>query len=533
MKQQPVFLVVDDLEYMRQTFRRVLIEMGVKRVLLAAHGREAMSILQSTPVDVILSDWNMPGMSGLDLLQVIRSMDQHRTTPFVMVTAEADISFVKRAASAGVTDFLIKPFSANALREKINRVLEGQSDLDAFDRSKFVGNSDEILGLPISQIDLPPRSSGSSETILVVDDAAGNIDVMAGLLKGMFKVRAATSGEKALKIAQSKSPPDLILLDIMMPVMDGYEVCRILKGDPATRDIPIIFLSAKGETDDVTEGLELGAVDYVTKPANPKILIARINTHLRMRRAYRELEGQHKLQVQNVLLRENVERINQHDLKNPLSAIISNLSLLREDNVDIATSKELVATATSAANNMLRMIHLNLDLYKMETGQYELSPKKVLPIVLCWQVMSEWRSLSQSRNIKQKLLVNGAVVTRLSRTLPIRLMTEELLCYCLLSNLLKNALEASPEGETVTIEINQADGFLELAIANQGMIPEEMQVRFFEKYTTQGKRGGTGLGTYSAKLIADTLGADILFKTDAVNGTRLSVRFPAEVTDQA
>lgn len=531
MKQQPVFLVIDDLEYMRQTFRRVLIEMGASRVLLAANGREALSIIQNANVDFILSDWNMPGMSGLDLLQTIRAMDKHRTTPFVMVTAEADISFVKRAAAAGVSDFLIKPFSANALREKINRVLEGQSGLDAFDRSKFSGNSNEVLGLPASQVDLPTRETGEAETILVVDDAAGNIDVMVGLLKGQFKVKAATSGEKALKIAQSKSPPDLILLDIMMPVMDGYEVCRILKGDPATKDIPIIFLSAKGETDDVTEGLELGAVDYVTKPANPKILIARINTHLRLRRAYRELEDQHTLQVQNVLLRENVDRINQHDLKNPLSAVINNLALLREDNVDEATNRELVMAASSAANNMLRMIHLNLDLYKMETGQYELSPQKMLPIVLCWQVMCEWRSLSQGRDIKQRLRVNGEVVTRLSHSAPISLMTEELLCYCMLSNLLKNALEASPEGETVTVEVNQGEGFLEFAISNQGEIPEDIRERFFEKYATHGKRGGTGLGTYSAKLIADTLGADISFQTDSVNGTRLSVRFPVDLTE--
>jgi putative two-component system response regulator len=120
-------------------------------------------------------------------------------------------------------------------------------------------------------------------TILVVDDTPDNLALMSGLLKDDYKVKVANGGERALRIAQSDTPPDLILLDIMMPEVDGYEVCRQLKIDPRTRDIPIIFLTAKSEVADETYGLELGAVDYITKPISPPIVLARVKTHLAMK----------------------------------------------------------------------------------------------------------------------------------------------------------------------------------------------------------------------------------------------------------
>jgi putative two-component system response regulator len=105
--------------------------------------------------------------------------------------------------------------------------------------------------------------------ILVVDDTPDNLTLMSGLLKDNYLVKVANSGARALKIAQSETPPDLILLDIMMPEIDGYEVCRRLKADNKTRDIPIIFLTAKTEVIDETLGFELGASDYITKPISP------------------------------------------------------------------------------------------------------------------------------------------------------------------------------------------------------------------------------------------------------------------------
>lgn len=120
-------------------------------------------------------------------------------------------------------------------------------------------------------------------TVLVVDDTPANLSLMTGLLRDIYKVKAAIDGEKALRIAQSDAPPDLILLDIMMPGMDGYEVCRRLQANPVTRDIPIIFLTAKAGIEDEKMGLELGAVDYITKPISPPIVLARVRNHLALK----------------------------------------------------------------------------------------------------------------------------------------------------------------------------------------------------------------------------------------------------------
>ena len=120
-------------------------------------------------------------------------------------------------------------------------------------------------------------------TILVVDDTPENLTMMSFLLKDRYKVKVANHGQKALRIAASEPQPDLILLDIMMPEMDGYEVCRQLQQDPQTRNIPIIFLTAKASVEDEEFGLGLGAVDYITKPISPPVVLARVKTHLSLK----------------------------------------------------------------------------------------------------------------------------------------------------------------------------------------------------------------------------------------------------------
>lgn len=144
--------------------------------------------------------------------------------------------------------------------------------------------------------------SSDPATILVVDDTPANLDLMAGLLQDRYRVKVAISGEKALQIARSGSPPDLILLDIMMPGLSGYEVCEQLKRDPATRSIPIIFLTAMAATENETRGLELGAVDFITKPVNPPIVLARVATHLRLK------DAADFLRDQNTFLEAEVQR---------------------------------------------------------------------------------------------------------------------------------------------------------------------------------------------------------------------------------
>ncbi|MDD2609706.1 MAG: two-component system response regulator [Giesbergeria sp.] len=130
----------------------------------------------------------------------------------------------------------------------------------------------------------PPQwSERPLPVVLVVDDTPDNLALMAELLKERYSVKVAANGERALKIAQTQPQPDLVLLDIMMPDMDGYEVCRQLKAQDSTKDIPVIFLTARTDTEDERQGLALGAVDYITKPVSPPILLARVQTHLALK----------------------------------------------------------------------------------------------------------------------------------------------------------------------------------------------------------------------------------------------------------
>ena len=130
------------------------------------------------------------------------------------------------------------------------------------------------------------------KTVLVVDDAPANIQIVNAILKDDYKIRVATSGPKALDLLKVKPVPDLVLLDVMMPDMDGYEVCSIMKATPEARDIPVIFLTGKTEADDETKGFEMGAVDYIHKPFLAAVVKARVHTHLMLREAREQLSRQ-------------------------------------------------------------------------------------------------------------------------------------------------------------------------------------------------------------------------------------------------
>jgi len=132
---------------------------------------------------------------------------------------------------------------------------------------------------------VPQSASAPAQTILIVDDTPQNLTVLGELLKPHYRIRAANSGERALRVASSDPRPDIILLDVMMPEMDGHEVFRRLRADESTRQIPVIFITAMSATEDEQLGLELGAVDYITKPFNPAIVLARVRTQLELKQA--------------------------------------------------------------------------------------------------------------------------------------------------------------------------------------------------------------------------------------------------------
>ena len=220
-------------------------------------------------------------------------------------------------------------------------------------------------------------------------------------------------------------------------------------------------------------------------------------------------------------LREDVERMTRHDLKSPLTGIIGLPEMLLGDPGLPPHVKELIGLIKEAGLKMLGMINLSLDLYKMETGTYALDPR---PVDLAGVLRGVARDLEPLFSAKELTLVfetDGAP----GLAGPVTVLGEKLLLVSLFSNLLKNAAEASPEGGEVRLALTGRDRVW-ISIHNAGAVPEAVRDRFFEKYATAGKAGGTGLGAYSARLIVHNLGGDIDFLSDENHGTTLFLSIP-------
>jgi len=357
--------------------------------------------------------------------------------------------------------------------------------------------------------------------ILIVDDIPENIDVLGGILSD-YKRIFALNGKSALKKAMSDKPPDLILLDIMMPEMDGYEVCKRLKSEQKTRDIPVIFISAKGEIEDETKGFEAGAVDYITKPVIPSIVMARVKTHLELKNAREQLKIKNNELIEAARLREDVERLTRHDLKNPLNSVIGYPKLIMEQENLSEKSKSFLNEIEKSGLRMLRMINHSLDIFKMERGMYQLNRMPVDILKTVRLVDSELYEIKGEKNLKINIILNGKTPHDHDN---FYIMGEELLLYSMLGNLIKNALEASPRRETVTIMMNKIEHFV-IQINNKGLVPKEIYNSFFDKYVTKGKNSGTGLGTYSAKLTAEVHKGSIQMHSSEQTGTTITINFP-------
>jgi len=221
-------------------------------------------------------------------------------------------------------------------------------------------------------------------------------------------------------------------------------------------------------------------------------------------------------------LKEDMERITRHDLKSPLTGILGLPQLLMDDENLTAEQRDYLQMIIDSGFKMLNMINLSLDLIRMEQGTYELEATPVNMLLAVRQVIVHLDPLARSRDIAVHLLFDGRPASEHDHCMG---KGEELLCYSILSNLLKNALESSPKGVGVTIDMHSGDG-CSITIRNVGEVPPEFQARFFEKYATFGKRKGTGLGTYSARIMAKAMGGDIALDTSEPGATTVTVRLP-------
>jgi len=359
--------------------------------------------------------------------------------------------------------------------------------------------------------------------ILIVDDKPENLRLLTVILKeDGYIIRTLRNGAMVMASVLTDLP-DLILLDILMPETDGYEVCRQLKAEERTRDIPVIFISALNETVDKVSAFSVGGVDYITKPFQEEEVLARVETHLKLRRLQRQLEAQNLELIEAALLREDVERITRHDLKTPLNVIIGfPRIMMKADNLPEKHRKYLKIIEESGMR-MLNMINLSLDMFKMERNTYQFKPVPVNVAQVIRKIVKDTKSIAMTKKLSVATLINGKPADREE---VFSIQGEELLCYSLLANLIQNALEASPEGERITAEMTDQDDMSVIRIHNMGAAPEDIRDRFFDKYATSGKESGTGLGIYSAKLIAETHRGSIHLETSEEKGTAVTVRLP-------
>jgi CheY-like chemotaxis protein len=532
-------LIVDDISAMRKITANQLREMGVPKIVEAANGLEALKQLSLAPVSLILSDWNMPVMSGLDLLLSVRGNPDFFAIPFVMITADAERQRIVQAAHAGVSGLLVKPYSGAKLAERIERAFARRPRTDAPLDPEATRAAPVLTAQAASapaRPDFPTltrrvaatapaaaeRAEPERPQILVVDDVADNLMLLSELFEGEYGVRIANSGKKALTICQSETPPDLILLDVMMPGMDGFEVACALRSHPASEHIPIVFITALSDESSRLKGMALGAVDFVTKPIDPELLKVRVGNFMRYVRLHKNLQADYDSILETARLQEQVEQLARHDIKGPLAAVLGLAQGLGDADGLSDDQRQQVRMMEEAAQTALATINRSADLYKIEAGTFEFIPQRAsLARILRRLVEQARRSFAAKELIIALGTPHGVDDGELCA------LIDPSLCYSALENLIKNACEAAPSVSTVTVSIRKETP-IRVSIENSGVVPRPIRSTFFDKFVTHGKRGGTGLGTYSAKLLIETQGGSIAMATDDRNDkTTITVTLPA------
>lgn len=516
---QTVFLVVDDFEPMRKVTSGQLRSMGARTILTANNGSEALRLLKKQRVDIVLSDWNMPVMTGLELLKAVRADTHLARLPFIMITAEAERQRIEEAIGNGVSDLLVKPYTAERLVTHIEKALRAPprvSSPDAVDQTAMPAAATAMASAaPLS------GAKPARPTILVVDDTADNLLLISHLFTDEYRVRLAHSGEKALDICQSNDPPDLVLLDIMMPGMDGFEVARRMREHPTSETIPVIFVTAMASNDARLKGLELGAIDFVTKPIDPDLLKPRVRNFMRYVELRRQMQANYDGMLELARLREDIEQITRHDMKGPLAGVIGLVQALLDDSTTGRKQVEQLRMIEETALHVIDMVNLSAELFKIETGRFKLHAQPVRIENILRRIVE----ISDTTFAAKNLSIVFATDTLAGTEAP-KAQGDDMLCYSLFQNLIKNACEAAPENSQVSIILNNETP-LSITIRNKGAVPAEIRACFFDKFVTHGKEGGTGLGTYSAKLLAEAQhGTIALAVFDAENQTTISVTLP-------
>lgn len=507
-------LIVSESRLVREALAKILLSCGINKSAIACieSAEDALEYGQISPVNLLICSANLPVSNIIDFRDELAKTTKIKSLPLMILSAQntdnnATNSILIEEKNSASSDYiyLSPPFKKHA-------VISCLFELTHNSLFESRGNQQRVSQPMLKHsVDASTMLSDEKATILVVDDESSNIDVVAGNLCHIYRVIAAKSGEHALKIvASNKHNIALILLDIMMPKMDGYQVCAILKESDTSANIPIIFLSAKALVEDIKYGFDLGAVDYITKPLNGDLLRARVATHIRLQQQKLALSAQVATLEENAKLREDMEKITHHDLKAPLSNILFETYRLAD--------KTAAKSINRAVNNVVSMINNSLNLYKIEQGIYTIAPQATNVNLLINDAINAVASNSKAKNLDFALY--GFDTEQL-------ILAEPLLCLSIFNNLIKNAVEASPAGQTITFALSQENDQVVFCLTNKGVIPQDIRPRLFEKYSSSNHRAGTGLGTYSAKLMTQVQQGELTFDIIDEQQTRFTVKLPA------
>lgn len=362
--------------------------------------------------------------------------------------------------------------------------------------------------------------------ILIVDDTPENIQVLGSVLRQKgYLINVAMDGQQAVDVAHNVQP-DLILLDIMMPVMDGFEACRQLKSDPATREIPVIFLTARVESGDIVKGFELGGVDYVRKPFNAAELLQRISTHLYIRDLQQRLElrADELTEAANRIrrmAREN-ESFLRHELTNALAPIAGYADLLmkgvdRDSETRVSWARK-IQTQTEAMRDLLQKLR---DMHALEQG---VSVPDRKDIDLMGLIVREIDAL--------QLAFPGVQIPLQSGSSQVHIPGDAVLLQAVFRNLIKNAVEhvsqLAPTDQHLGVEIAvETDGvFVTIRNGGKPLTPERL-VTFFDKFNSdRSEKGGLGLGTSYARIVVEAHQGSVSVESSSEEGTRVQVYLP-------
>jgi signal transduction histidine kinase len=358
----------------------------------------------------------------------------------------------------------------------------------------------------------------------VVDDNPTNLSVLVEALKmGGDKVLVARDGEAALARARI-SNPTLILLDVMMPGMDGFEACRQLKADPATRDIPVIFMTALASVEDKVRGFEAGAVDYLTKPVQQAELRVRIDTHLRLRALTRQL---HKANLELEALNATKDKffsIIAHDLRAPFDALINypKLMLMQLDRLDPKRLREMLKRMHRAAEATFQLLENLLLWARLQRGQMPYEPTTLRLAHVVDDSLHPLADMAQHKNIQ---LTNTVAAT-------ITIFGDKAMLETVLRNLAANALKFTPAGGQVRVTAEPHEPFVEIAVHDTGVgMPPEAQAKLFRVDTVHSTRGtagetGSGLGLMLCKELVEKHGGALRVESVVGQGTTLVFTIP-------